>query len=65
MTGLRVAAGDAEALAAALVRLMSMPEAARRSIGRRAREWVATHCAPAMVARQTLAVYAAVTAPRS
>lgn len=65
MTGLRVPAGDPAALAAALVRVMSMPDAARRAIGRRAREWVAAHCAPALVERQTLAVYAAVTAPRS
>jgi len=62
MTGLRFAAGDAAALAAALVRVMSMPDAARRAIGRRAREWVAAHCAPAAVERQILAVYAAVTA---
>ena len=60
ITGLRVAAGDAEALAAALVRLLSMPDADRRAIGRRGREWVAGHCAPAAVASQTLAVYAAV-----
>lgn len=61
MTGLRFATGDHEALAAALIRLLSMPEAARRAIGRRGREWVATHCAPATVANQLLAVYAAVT----
>ncbi|HUI97580.1 MAG TPA: glycosyltransferase [Xanthobacteraceae bacterium] len=61
MTGWRFAAGDSAALAAGLVRLMSMPDAARRAIGRRAREWVLAHCAPATVERQTLAVYAAVT----
>jgi len=61
MTGLRFAAGDSAALATALVRVMSMPDAARRAIGRRAREWVVAHCAPATVERQTLAVYAAVT----
>jgi len=61
MTGLRFAAGDNEALAAALIRLLSLPEAARRAIGRRGREWVASHCAPATVASQMLAVYAAVT----
>jgi glycosyltransferase involved in cell wall biosynthesis len=61
MTGLRFAAGDEEALAAALVRLLSMPDAARRAIGRRGREWVASHCAPATVASQMLAVYAVVT----
>ncbi len=64
MTGWRFAPGDATALAAGLVRLMSMPDAARRAIGRRAREWVMAHCAPAMVERQTLAVYAAVTTPQ-
>jgi glycosyltransferase involved in cell wall biosynthesis len=61
MTGLRFPAGDDEALAAAVVRLMSMPDPARRAIGRRGREWVATHCAPGAVASQMLAVYAAVT----
>jgi glycosyltransferase involved in cell wall biosynthesis len=61
MTGLRFAAGDDEGLAAALIRLLSMPDAARRAIGRRGREWVAAHCAPATVASQLLAVYAAVT----
>jgi glycosyltransferase involved in cell wall biosynthesis len=61
MTGLRFAAGDDAALATALVRLMSMPDATRRAIGRRGREWVASHCAPATVASQMLAVYAAVT----
>jgi len=61
MTGLRFAAGDDEALAGALVHLMFMPDAARRAIGRRGREWVAGHCAPATVASQMLAVYAAVT----
>ena len=60
MSGLRFAAGDAEGLAGALIRLLSMPEAARRAIGRRGREWVAAHCAPAAVAREWLAVYAAV-----
>jgi len=64
MTGLRFAAGDTEALSGALLRLMSMPDAARRAIGRRAREWVVAHCAPAAVERQTLSVYAAVTARR-
>ncbi len=64
MTGLRCAAGDAEGLAAALIRLLSMPDAVRRAIGRRGREWVAAHCAPATVAQELLAVYAAVTQNR-
>jgi len=61
MTGWRFAAGDDEGLAAALVQLLSTPDATRRAIGRRGREWVAGHCAPATVASQMLAVYAAVT----
>jgi len=61
MTGLRFASGDAEALTAALIRILSMPEAVRRAIGRRGREWVSGHCAPAAVAQELLAVYAAVT----
>jgi glycosyltransferase involved in cell wall biosynthesis len=64
MTGLRFAAGDDAALADALVRLLSMPDASRRAIGRRGREWVATHCDRATVASQVLAVYAAVTRDR-
>ncbi len=60
MTGLRFATSDAEGLATALIRLLSMPEATRRAIGRRGREWVAAHCAPASVAGELLAVYAAV-----
>jgi glycosyltransferase involved in cell wall biosynthesis len=64
MTGLRCPAGDDEGLAAALIRLLSMPDATRRAIGRRGREWVAAHCAPASVADETLAVYAAVAEKR-
>ena len=64
MTGLRVPAGDDAALAAALVKLLSMPETARRGIGTRGREWVLSHFDAATVARQTLAVYAEVARPR-
>jgi glycosyltransferase involved in cell wall biosynthesis len=64
MTGLRFPAGDAEELAGALIRLLSMPDATRRAIGRRGREWVAAHCAPAAIAREWLAVYAAVSQNR-
>jgi glycosyltransferase involved in cell wall biosynthesis len=60
MTGLRFASGDDEGLAEALIRLLAMPEATRRAIGRRGREWVAAHCAPANVADDLLAVYASV-----
>ena len=40
MTGLRVPADDEAALAAALIRLFSLSDAARAAIGRRGREWV-------------------------
>ena len=43
MTGLRVPAGDEAALAAALIRLFSLTDAARAAIGTRGRAWVATH----------------------
>src|SRR5262249_14111806 len=64
MTGVRFAAGDDEALAAALIRLLSMSDAERRAIRRRGREWVAAQCAPATVANALLAVYAWVTEKR-
>ena len=40
ITGMRFATGDADALAAALVRLFSMPESEQRAIGTRGRAWV-------------------------
>ncbi len=43
ITGMRVAAGDAGALAAALVRLFSMPESEQRAMGTRGRAWVRGH----------------------
>jgi glycosyltransferase involved in cell wall biosynthesis len=58
MTGFRFSAGDDAALATALVRLFSMPEAARLAMGVRGREWVATHFNAAAVAEQTLRLYA-------
>jgi glycosyltransferase involved in cell wall biosynthesis len=61
MTGLRFSAGDEAALAAALVRLFSMTEAARLAMGARAREWVVTHFNAPSVAEQTLRLYAEVT----
>lgn len=60
MTGYRVPAGDDAALAAALVRLFAAPDGERQAIGGRGRAWVATQFDPAIVAEQTLAVYAAV-----
>ena len=65
MTGLRVPAGDDQALALALARLFAMPEPVRRAIGRRGREWALAHCDRSRIAEQTLAVYAAVVAGRA
>jgi glycosyltransferase involved in cell wall biosynthesis len=65
MTGLRFSAGDDAALATALVRLFSMPEAARLAMGARGRDWVVTHFNAPSAAEQTLRVYAEVTRGRS
>jgi glycosyltransferase involved in cell wall biosynthesis len=64
ITGLRFAAGDDAALAAALVRLFAMPEATRRAIGLRGRDWVCGHFSATLVAEQTLRLYAETVAPR-
>lgn len=60
MTGLRFSAGDDAALAAALIRLFSMPEAARRAIGARGRNWVTSHFDASAIADLTLKLYAEV-----
>jgi glycosyltransferase involved in cell wall biosynthesis len=64
ITGLRVASGDDRALAAGLIRIFSMPEAARQAIGARGREWVLSQFNPATVTAQTLALYAEIAAAR-
>jgi glycosyltransferase involved in cell wall biosynthesis len=64
MTGLRVPAGDEAALAAALIRLFSLSDAARAAIGVRGRVWVANQFEAGAIARATLAVYADVTRAR-
>ena len=56
-TGLRFPAGDDAALAAALLRLLSMDEPARRAIGLRGRDWVLGHFNAAGIAEQTLQLY--------
>jgi len=56
-TGLRVPAGNDAALAAALLRLFSMDEPARRAIGLRGRDWVLGHFNAAGVAEQMLRLY--------
>jgi len=55
--GLRFHSADDAALAAALLRLFSMPEATRATIGRRGREWVLGHFNPEIVAEQMLRLY--------
>lgn len=60
MTGLRFSAGDAGALAAALIRLFSLPDSMRRTIGARGREWIIDHFNNSAVAELTLRCYAEV-----
>ena len=63
IAGLRFHAGDDAALAAALLRLFSMPEPNRATIGRRGREWVLGHFNSAVVTEQTLRLYDEIAAP--
>jgi len=57
IAGFRFHAGDDAALAAALIRLFSMPEPNRATIGRRGRDWVLGHFNADIVAEQTLRLY--------
>jgi glycosyltransferase involved in cell wall biosynthesis len=63
MTGLRVPAEDEAALAAALIRLFSLSDAARAAIGTQGRAWVLDHFDPGSIERATLALYAEVSRP--
>jgi glycosyltransferase involved in cell wall biosynthesis len=63
MTGLRFASGNDAELAAALIKLLSATEVARRAIGRRGREHVAARYSGAATMTQVLAVYAEVVRP--
>jgi glycosyltransferase involved in cell wall biosynthesis len=65
MTGLRVPADDDTALAAALIRLFSLSDAARSGIGRRGRAWVEDHFDAASIERATLALYAEIAKARN
>jgi glycosyltransferase involved in cell wall biosynthesis len=58
MTGLRFSSGNADALAAALIRFFSLPEPARRSVGANGRAWVRAHFNPQAVTEPTLRLYA-------
>jgi len=64
ITGLRFASGNDAELAAALIKLLSITELARRAIGRRGREHLAAQCSGAAAMAQVLAVYAEVARPR-
>ena len=61
ITGLRFHAGDDAALAAALLRLFSLPEPVRRAMGARGRDWVLGHFNAPAVAEQTLRLYDEIT----
>jgi glycosyltransferase involved in cell wall biosynthesis len=57
IAGFRFQAGDDAELAAVLLRLFSMPEPNRATIGRRGRDWVLGHFNTAIVTEQTLRLY--------
>jgi glycosyltransferase involved in cell wall biosynthesis len=57
IAGFRFQHGDDAALAAALLRLFSIPEPNRATIGRRGRDWVLGHFNAPIVAEQTLRLY--------
>jgi glycosyltransferase involved in cell wall biosynthesis len=57
IAGFRFLAGDDAALAAVLLRLFSIPEPNRATIGRRGHDWVLGHFNAAIVAEQTLRLY--------
>jgi glycosyltransferase involved in cell wall biosynthesis len=65
MTGLRVPAEDDAALAAALIRLFSLNDAARAGIGRRGRAWVEDHFDAGSIEQTTLALYAEIAKARN
>jgi glycosyltransferase involved in cell wall biosynthesis len=57
ITGLRVPAGDAHALAAALLQLFAMPAPLTEAMGRRGRDWVLDHFSVNEAAQQMLRLY--------
>ena len=58
MTGLRFSSGDQAGLAAAVIRLFSLPQSGRNVIGARGRAWVVGHFNGPAAAESTLALYA-------
>lgn len=65
MTGLRIAAGDDAALAAALVRLFALTPAERQAIGARGRAHVLEHFASVRTEAPLLNLYGSLTAGKS
>jgi glycosyltransferase involved in cell wall biosynthesis len=63
IAGFRFPTGDDAALAAALLRLFSMPEQNRATIGRRGRDWVLGHFNAGIIAEQTLRLYGEIAGP--
>jgi glycosyltransferase involved in cell wall biosynthesis len=61
ITGLRFHTGDDADLAAALLRLFSLPEPIRRAMGTRGRDWIRGHFNAPTVAEQTLRLYGEIT----
>ncbi|HEY6024119.1 MAG TPA: glycosyltransferase [Pseudolabrys sp.] len=61
IAGFRFPTGDDAALAATLLRLFSMPEQNRATIGRRGRDWVLGHFNAEIIAGQTLRLYGELT----
>ena len=64
LTGWRVPPGDPLALAAAIDRVLALPEETRRATGARARAAVLAHCTTAAMQAATLAVYREVLAAK-
>jgi glycosyltransferase involved in cell wall biosynthesis len=64
MTGLRFSSGDAAALAAALIRLFSMPEGQQVAMGLRGRQWVTGHFNEPAVTDLTLQLYSGLVRPK-
>jgi glycosyltransferase involved in cell wall biosynthesis len=65
ITGLRFSAGDDAALAAALIRLFSMPQAQQAAIGLRGRQWVVEHFNQPAVSDITLRLYSGLARSRN
>ncbi|MBV9970760.1 MAG: hypothetical protein JO228_12315 [Xanthobacteraceae bacterium] len=63
MTGWRFRSGDDDALATALIRMLSAPEAVRLAVGRRGRERVGKLFSNPAAPEQMLSIYAELARP--